>query len=168
MENHVSRSRNVSGEHCCLLAEAYSIALVQNRSACIQDRLDENTNTVRTQTLTHSEKDKGFVYIWVSPKLVVRLVLLEFKCCLRTFPRFPLVGDDRQTWSSFKQLTRTMIRALVHSVGKLNYTGSPLQNDADWNWHLSVRTSIQVQFDKKFNFNYNCHLKLQPFDWHQQ
>lgn len=28
-----------------------------------QDRLDENANTVRTQTLTNSEMDKGFVFI---------------------------------------------------------------------------------------------------------
>lgn len=72
---------------------------------------------------------------------------------LPEFKRPPFsTGGWRQTWSGFKQLTRPMIRALVHSVGKLNYTGSPLQNDADWNWHLSAKTSCkaeraQVQFD---------------------
>lgn len=70
-----------------------------------------------------------------------------------------------------------MIRALLHSVGKPNYTGSPLQNNADWNRHLSVTTScqeekglIQLQFffKKNLHLNYVCRLKLLPSDWHQQ
>lgn len=144
-------------------------------SACIQDRLDANTNTTRTHTLTNADIDKHFVFIWFSLKL--GKYLPEWKRCLRSSSRSPLASDDRQTWSVFKQPTRPMIRALLHSVGKPNYTGSPLQNNADWNCHLSVTTScqeekglIQLQFEKKKNLhlNYVCRLKLLPSDWHQQ
>lgn len=143
VENRVSWSCKVSGEHCCMLAEACSIPGTQHQSACIQGRLDENTNTMRTHTLTNADLDKQFVFIWFSLKL--GKYLPEFKCCLRSSSRSPLASNDRQTWSIFKQPTRPMIRALLHSVGKLNYTGSPLQNNADWNCHLSVMTSCQAE-----------------------
>lgn len=68
-ENCVSWSCTVSGEHRCLLAEAYTIPGAQHQSACIQDRLDENTNMVRTQTLTNADVDKLFVFIWFSLRL---------------------------------------------------------------------------------------------------
>lgn len=169
VHNHVSWSCGVSGEHCCLLVKVFSIPGAQHGSACMQDRLDENTNMVRTQTLTNSEVDKGFPFISASNSF--GKYLLELKHCLRSFSHFPLAGVNRQTWSCFKQPTRAMIRALVHSVSKLNYPDSPVQNNADWNWHLSARTSCQAErawFKFSFIKIYISTTFVTSNCWHQQ